>query len=273
MEQHEWRLPSVKYEQYGRYRVPDIIKRLDKLEQEFDGAMETAMGLRILRQDMRYYCTPPDFIPFAAPGVDGIHYCFVTDFGVADRLEEAWVAVVSPMDVNVIWMVARNLEQFLHVLYTDRDVLYNGFATSEAYRQHVASREQGARTAEQQSVWSRLSDTFELQEIPDMGVYMDQVREQRAAAVCIHTPDSVGVVPKGCNSTCQYETITEVSDWMDALEAPSPEIRLAAVRHLQHLREIPDNREVLAQCANVLEALGLHDESDRLLKTNFRHLF
>lgn len=70
--------------------------------------MDTALGLRMLKQDMRYYCTPPNFIPCAAPGVDGIYYCFLTDFGVVERLEEAWIAVVSPMDVNVIWMVTRN---------------------------------------------------------------------------------------------------------------------------------------------------------------------
>lgn len=257
----------VLHEQYGCYNVPDMIYRLYELEQQMGQKMDTEIGLLMQKHDMRYPCTPPDFIPFASPGVDGIHYCFVTDFGTVDRLDEAWIAVVSPMDFgNERWIVARNLKEFLQVLYTDRDVLYNRFDTPEQYIRHTAQRGHEAPSPKNVAL-ERLREMFGINAINDMAEYIGQLQKQRHEAICMQTLDSIGVMP--LDNTCKkylLEPLAAEDDWKAALEAEIPEIRLAAVRNLQHLGQIPDNKELLMHCVRVLSDLGLYDESKRLLK-------
>ena len=51
----------------------------------------TAFGLERCGSDYTYFCTPVGADGFAAPGVDGIHYCMIKNFG-------EMVFAVSPMN-------------------------------------------------------------------------------------------------------------------------------------------------------------------------------
>ncbi len=44
------------------------------------------IGFRPSLQDDSYSITPPDLIPFANTGGDGIHFGFLTDFGSVSTL-------------------------------------------------------------------------------------------------------------------------------------------------------------------------------------------
>ena len=266
-EKAEEEAPIV-HEQYGRYNVPETIRRLYELEQELGREKDMELGLIMQKHDMRYHCTPPDFIPFASPGVDGIHYCFVTDFGTVESLEEAWIAIVSPMDFgNEIWIVARNIDEFLQVLYTDRNVLYNRFDTPDEYVRHSAEQGQNVTSSEQNLALLKLRETFGLSAIGDMAEYIRQLRKQRKAAICLQTLDSIGVMPlDGARGNYLSGSPAAEDDWHAALDAELPEIRLAAVRNMQHLGQIPDDKEQLARCIRVLSELGMQDECNRLLK-------
>jgi hypothetical protein len=58
-----------------------------------------------------------DVISFARPGMDGIHYGFLTDFGSIDDLENASIVRVSPMDFDdPVKIVARNIHDSLRIL-------------------------------------------------------------------------------------------------------------------------------------------------------------
>lgn len=70
---------------YGKYAVPETVRGLFEFEQELraeDLSLDFNLGLIMTQEDIRYMSTPPDVIPFASCGVDGIHYGFLT-FGAS----------------------------------------------------------------------------------------------------------------------------------------------------------------------------------------------
>ena len=71
----------------------------------------SAFGLDRCGNDYTYFCTPVGADVFAAPGVDGIHYCMIEGFG-------EMVFAVSPMNCpcEYVHPVARNFDDFLALL-------------------------------------------------------------------------------------------------------------------------------------------------------------
>jgi hypothetical protein len=173
------------HRQYGKYDVPPTINRLYELEAELGRDMDMELGLLMQKYDFRYHCTPPDFIPFASPGVDGIHYCFVTDFGTVNDLEQAYIAAVSPMDFDSeIWIVAKNITDFLRILCTDRSILYFNGSTLDVYSQRVKEQEEQQEKQPPSPALQRLKAVFDLNEIPDLYEYMQSIREARNQVLC-----------------------------------------------------------------------------------------
>lgn len=69
-----------------------------------------------------YYSSPADSIVFANTGMDGIHYSFLTDFGIHTNLEQAPIICVSPMDFdNCVRIVARNLYEFFELHFAGHE--------------------------------------------------------------------------------------------------------------------------------------------------------
>lgn len=72
----------------------------------------SAFGLNRCGEDDTYFCTPVGADVFAAPGVDGIHYCMVEGF-------EDMVFAVSPMNCpgEYVHPVAKSFDDFLRLLF------------------------------------------------------------------------------------------------------------------------------------------------------------
>ncbi|MFF2480768.1 hypothetical protein [Paenibacillus sp. NPDC058071] len=281
---------SVTDEHYGAYEVPPTMRKLIELEQEMGKAMDRQLGLCLTRSDFRYISTPPDFIPFATPGVDGIHYCFATDFGSVPNLEEANIAVVSPMDFgDAVWFVARNLHDFLRIVCTDGDVLYNNFKTRDAYlaytkRREAARAEPGYKAEDNKRVQAhdRLRAAFGLSDITDLADYMDGLKRERMAKAAVMTRDTIGVMPlrrgEGDGPSAErteppmIEKIPQ--DERELTEAfakaATSELKLAIVRELQYDNALYDNQSMLLICMRELERLGLRDERNRLEEASKR---
>ncbi|MCA0755530.1 hypothetical protein KP806_10740 [Paenibacillus sp. N4] len=267
------------HRQYGRYAVPKTIERLYELEAELGDQMRLKLGLMLDKQGDRYPCTPPDFIPFAWPGMDGIHYCFVTDFGTVPDLEDAYIAVVSPMDFGSrIWLAARNINDFLRIVCTERSVLFNHFPDAGVYLEHLdKTRRDRAddRDPERMEAIRRLKDAFALTEIDDMAVYIRKLREERDRAICIRTFDTVGVVllseSGGVRDAASYLPFqledAEVLEQM--LRHASPEVKLAVIRELQHRNAVPDDSEFFRLCDDILTELELYHERFNLRELLF----
>lgn len=260
--------PPEEHDQYGKYDVPQSVIRLYELEQELGRDMDSKLGLLMQKQDFRYPCTPPDFIPFASPGGDGIHFCFVTDFGTVGDLENAYIAVVSPMDFdNEIWIVARNLTEFLRIVCTDRTVLYNNYGSGEAYLVDVRKRDPERSDEPQRIAVSRLKQAFGIEAIGDLASHIDEVKAERAARVRLHTMDSVGVMALS-DSPREDEApmIAETPESPKLMDEADAETKLASIRNLQYKKIIPDDRKMLLFCMRTLANLGLSDERNRLRK-------
>lgn len=71
----------------------------------------SAFGLSHCGDDDTYFCTPVGADVFAAPGVDGIHYCMADGFGEL-------VFAISPMNCpgEYVHPVAKNFDDFLRLL-------------------------------------------------------------------------------------------------------------------------------------------------------------
>lgn len=269
--EQKWDKPRI-HRQYGKYEVPQTINQLYELETELGRAMDLELGLIMQKYDFRYSCTPPDFIPFASSGCDGIHYCFVTDFGAVKDLEQAYIAVVSPMDFDsVIWLVAKNITDFLRLIITDRSLLYNNPATFDDFFKKMREQKNESLADEHSAALQRLKELFGLREITDLEQYIQSVREGRAQAICMQTLDSIGVVP--LSGQVDYTADGPLSiDWDDrrALDAivedASAERKLAFLRDAQHKKLILDDRLMLRRCKRVLSELELYHELSNLLE-------
>lgn len=100
---------------YGSYEIPDEIYKLYELEKELndiDLSLDM-IGFRPSIHDDSYSITPPDLIPFANTGGDGIHFGFLTDFGSVPALTEAPIVCVSPTNDPPIRYMANNIKEFL----------------------------------------------------------------------------------------------------------------------------------------------------------------
>lgn len=260
---------------YGKYEVPPMIHRLYELQAELGRAMDLDMGLIMQERDCRYSCTPVDFIPFARSGGDGIHYCFVTDFGTVQDLEHANIAVVSPMDFDdAIWLVAKNMNDFLRIICTDRTVLYNNPNTSRKIFEKTEEQVAEALADKQSPSIQRLKQFFGLNEIADMAEYIRSVQDDREQAICIQTLDTIGIVPlSGQKMSTAAQPLS--IDWndergMDALlKDASPETKLAFIRDAQHQNYIVNEmneRRIQKSCKKLLLELKLIHELRNLIE-------
>ncbi len=108
---------------YGKYGIPDTLKLIIDLQNDLNKAGFLPYGdllgyyFSLEGLKSRYLNTPLDVIAFARPGVDGIHYGFLTDFGSVKDLETAYIVRVSPMDFDdPVKIVSRNLLDFMRIL-------------------------------------------------------------------------------------------------------------------------------------------------------------
>lgn len=108
---------------YGKYSIPKTLKKIIDLQNQLvnEGLLEYGdlLGYYFSYEgpDSRYLNTPLDVISFARPGVDGIHFGFLTDFGQVEDLENAYIVRVSPMDFDgPVKIVARNIQDFLRII-------------------------------------------------------------------------------------------------------------------------------------------------------------
>lgn len=123
---------------YGKYSIPKTLLQLIDLQADLakKGLLPYGdlIGYYFSLDDIRYLDTPLDLLSFARPGADGIHYGFLTDFGLVEDLEEAYIVRVSPMDFDdPVKIVSRNLRDFLRKVAVLRASLL-GFAGHKLHR-------------------------------------------------------------------------------------------------------------------------------------------
>ncbi|MCI8388447.1 MAG: hypothetical protein HFE63_08305 [Clostridiales bacterium] len=64
-----------------------------------------------IQQKYPYFCTPVGAKIIAALGVDGIHYCYIPEYG-----EIVFVVIPMPMDDDHIHPIANNFNEFIGLI-------------------------------------------------------------------------------------------------------------------------------------------------------------
>ncbi len=187
------------FDYYGRYdTLPSTLAKLFVFEQELRAegqSFDSTLGFMLETEDTRYRQTPPDVIPFARPGVDGIHYGFLTEFGQVSDLEQAYIVCVSPMDFgNEIWIVARNIREFLRVVYSENTILFNYFPDIESYISCIENSEVDEPDERVLYVKEKLKERFSIEPITDMPQYITSLQKQRQAQIVVNTLNALGII-------------------------------------------------------------------------------
>jgi hypothetical protein len=264
---------------YGKYSVPQTLLQVIDLQAELakEGLLRYGdlLGYYFSLDEIRYLNTPLDLLSFANPGGDGIHYGFLTDFGLVGDLEDAYIVRVSPMDFDdPVKIVARNLRDFLRMMYcapASLDLL--DINSTEAYCKEMG-REDSIIIRENQSPQVRriFMENFQLEPIQDIYSYLTSVKNERSKQTVLRTNNGLEVVNKISSDALTHMTLElnrnqtlKPHEVKAFFEAASPEAKLGFLRDAQSYELIFDNEEVKEYLREQLLLLNLVDEAERIM--------
>lgn len=256
-----------------------LIEALIEFEQQLEANRHSLgfdLGL-VMEQGLapRYMATPPDVIPFAHAGVDGIHYGFLTDFGLEKDLSQAPIVCVSPVDWTGVWVVARHLQDFLSVVYTENSSLKRYYASGEEYSGYTGQRTPQAADERTLFVRERFREHFGIQPIQDMAAYIDSLRSERKQNEAAPTLNGLGIrrFPTAKHPSSSKSALLSVAEsfhWEQQGEAVrelfrsgSCEARLAFIRDAQ-TRHLFTHPALRAFITGQLRSMGLSEAASYL---------
>lgn len=146
---------------------------MDKVFQKFlrSGIDLSPVGVERREDNNPYFCTPKGASIFGWAGVDGIHFCFVRDFG-------GMVFSVSPMNSapDFVHPLANDFEDFLRLLlaYSDSAALEQAWMWDKA--QFEAFLQDNPPTQDQQRTLSELAEKMKLTPMEQPWVYIKKLQ-------------------------------------------------------------------------------------------------
>jgi len=215
-------------------------------------------------------------IKFASPGVDGVHFGFLTDFGQVKDLEDAYIVRVDPMDSDEpVHIVARNIQDFLRLLCFAPDALFNvDVTTSEEY---IKKNYELATFPDLDDIHvmvsKRLRQRFFLEPIGSLYGYMQKVKLERESEIVLPTEDGIGVINKnlskeGIQKRDLFDLDSDSFDPEDVkhfFETSSYEARLVFLRDAQSQGLLYDYEEMKHALQEQLRIMQLEDEAVRIM--------
>ncbi|MFC0215608.1 hypothetical protein ACFFK0_24740 [Paenibacillus chartarius] len=265
------------------YKWPKILSIIAEFDKEFDERYryENLLGMSIAQIRGHYFNTPLDVIPFGWTGVDGIHFGFLTDFGLAPSLDEAYIVYVNPMDFDApVDIAARNLADFISICSQGVDpffieaIRYTGSKSSyEGYKRERAESIV-ARKMKLEPYISRLAAHIELTVISDEYDYLQEVKRERHEGIVLETMDGLGVLRSGGETEFGGERMklpvakhmklnpAEIQEFMANANLTS---KLALIRDLQYCCILKDDDQVWRMIYDELSRLGMTNEVQAML--------
>lgn len=143
----------------------------------------TPLGFSITDDTTAYYCTPQNSDILGWAGVDGIHYCTISEFG-------DMIFAVNPMDFgNCVHPIAKNFEDLLRLLLsvTDMGLLEQCYAWDE--EQFKAFLIDCPATDEQQALLDLIKEKFNLLPIDDPFKYVKRLQSEFDLSLIPYTED------------------------------------------------------------------------------------
>lgn len=274
-------------EAYGTYAVPADLIKLIRMEEELHrcGTSLAAIACKPVSTFEAAPAAPPDWIPFAETGGDGIQFGFLSEFGQAPGLDQAPVVCITPTNDPPVRLMARNLREFLQLAASVPYV-----ELLESWWSAADGRHPGAEAPDwadsgppeiwrqREDVWSRFRETFGSEPIPVLE-YLRDVRAERQRLMAIPTLDGLGVVRvQGSGDSESRESfrryMLDVFQPLDEaererideyLETVVLEEKLALIRdvHFRYRMDMEEDDDLGEWFRALLVSLGLEQEKRR----------
>lgn len=264
---------------YGKYTVPNEVIKMVELEKKLTSDGSTLATIMLRPTENFYYdITPYDAIPFANTGGDGIHFCFLTEFGQVKDLNEAPIVCVSPTNDPPIRLVANNIQDFLRLVISvpHAECLENWwtFDSEEQINQNLEEMkefEDVSWNQLRQKIRDEFKSYFNLEPL-DYLPYVKALKEQRAKEVALATKDGLGVMDGNAESSYQPYEFTynldeqEIQNMKDFLVRANLTEKLAFLRDVNfyHTVSSTEKNGLFEFVLEVLNDLELHEEYKRL---------
>lgn len=269
--------------EYGLYAIPEEVGMLIRLEEELnkEGESLDTIGFMPIIHEFAYAITPPDVIPFAHTGGDGIHFGFLTDFDQIIDLHEAPIVCVSPTNDPPIRYLARNIQEFLnlassvpHVELLESFWPYENQSSIEAIQKDFLSYSNVDWNKKREMIARTFKKTFTTEMLHVQG-YVQEVLKERHEKMTIPTFDGLGI--RGSEDSNregrrfklddQHRQIEqELTRMRDFLASATREEKLAFIRDAYYWYVLtPDyDGEVLKVVVELLKNLDLPTVVDRV---------
>ena len=268
---------------YGSYGIPNEVYQLIKLEEELvkGGLTLATIGLIPSIEFEPYFITPPDLIPFARTGGDGIHFGFLTDFNEVSSLNVAPIVCVTPTNDPPIRYMARNIREFLSlaasVPYVEMLESCWGFKDEKQMVDMFKEFESDTPASWQKQrarIFTRFKETLDLQPIEPFG-YLNDRKKERLSSCIISTHDGLGIVSKGKeNGTNQRFTFSEqrtcdekeIERMHHFLRQANKEEKLAFIRDANYWYTLTSGyyEAVWELIIELLKSLEMYDAAERV---------
>lgn len=264
---------------YGSYSITKGVYQLLQLEKDlqYEGLSLAAIGLIPVVESDFYSITPPDLIPFARTGGDGIHFGFLTDFNNVSDLKDAPIVCVSPTNDPPIRYLASNFKEFLNLAVSVPYVeMLEQFWSMENENQMTDFVREVTidipKDLERNRIliFNRLQQSFEADQV-DVLKYLHQVKLERAEKVAISTLDGLGIVGQNNgrsysfagDRSCNEEEIERMRYFLN--EANTEE-KLAFVRDANYWYILTSGYHyaVWNLIVELLQSLDLQDDATRV---------
>ncbi|WP_075619649.1 hypothetical protein [Paenisporosarcina indica] len=271
---------------YGKYFIPEKLVKVIDLQAQLNkqGLLDYGdlLGLYFSYDglDSRYLNTPLDVISFARPGVDGIHYGFLTDFGQVKDLDNAYIVRVSPMDFDApVKIVARNIYDFMRIMcFSPVALELVDINTSKKEFEQLLQEYPELSTiemiiGEENKVRDIFCETFQLEPIESLYDYLRGVKQERENEIVLSTEDGIGVVNNRVNekeiNNKDLFKFNEEHD-LQIIEVKYFFVHSSFATKLVFLRDalskglIFDQKEVKVYLIEQLRFMHLSDEAERI---------
>jgi hypothetical protein len=273
-------MEDVIREIYGSYEIPEEVNKLYELERELNDIDLSLyiIGLQPCLHDYDDPISPPDLIPFANTGGDGIYFGFLTDFGRVPTLKEAPIVCVSPTNDPPLRYIADNIKEFFHLVSSvPHAEMLEGFWANpeEAYIQQAIMEFVKDTPSDWKEKRRRVAERFKKKYVTQhmqIGSYLQNVQEKRAKFISTSTLDGLGIVgsKKHPNPCTKYQfdfnrslDVHEFKRMNDYLKVSTRIEKLAFIRDAIYVVRSDFEENIFNLIIDLLESMNLHDEVQR----------
>lgn len=182
---------------FGSYEKPKILEKLESYQNNKKANWENLEFW--IDYDIRYSITPIDVIPFASTGNNGIHFGFLTDFGLIKDLNKAPIVSIASSYDPPINIIAKDIRQFLSfVVYAEQssllaDTYKNDKALELRKIEYLKLQMEDKAVLERKNTIQILKDTFGIEKEDNIISKTNLIKNEREKAIGTKTSDGIGI--------------------------------------------------------------------------------